>query len=99
MNIYISQVEKRSPLFSYLLALFAICTMLMLVLNFSRFFENRWDMTFSSSQAVPAESVSIPVAIPAPMPPADQIQVSAVPLPGFENPVPQVVPAPIPSVQ
>lgn len=99
MNIYYPQVEKRSQLSTYLLVVFVICTVLMLILSFNRFSENRWNMSSASSQVVSAESISIPVAIPAPVPPAEQIQVAAAPLPAGANPVPQAVPAPAPSVQ
>jgi len=99
MNIHFPQVEKRSQLSSYLLAAFAICTLTMLVLSFSHFFENRWSMPSVSSQVVHAESNIVPVAIPAPVPPTDQIQISVTPLPSVgENPVPQAVPVPVPSV-
>ena len=98
MNIYFPQAEKRSQLFSYLLAAFAICTLMLLILSFSRFFENRWSMPSASSQVVHSES-SVPVPIPAPLPPADQIEVSIAPLSsGSANPVPQIIPVPVPSV-
>lgn len=99
MNIYFLQVEKRSQLFSYLLAAFAICTLLMLILSFSHFFEDRRSMPSNSLQAVPAESSSMPVIIPAPLPPQDQIQISSVPLSSDSADfVPQVVPISAPSV-
>jgi hypothetical protein len=85
-------------LFSYLLAAFAICTALMLILSFSNFFESRWSMPSASSQVVHAQSSTIPVAIPAPLPPAEQLQVSTTALPESANPVPQTVPVPVPSV-
>ena len=99
MNIYFQQVEKRSQLSSYLLAAFAICTLLLLVLSFSRFFEQRWSGSSTSAQVVHAESNNVPVAIPAPLPPAEQIQISTTLLSsGSANPVPQVVAIPVPSV-
>jgi hypothetical protein len=86
-------------LFSYLLAAFAICTVLMLALSFSHFFEQRWSMPSASSHVVRTESSNMPVPIPAPLPPPDQIQVSIAPLSsGNANPVPQAVPIPVPSV-
>ena len=98
MNTYFLQVEKRSQLSSYLLAAFAICTLIMLILSFNQSLENRWSMPSASSQVVHSES-SVPVAIPAPLPPAEQIQMSNTSLPsGGANPVPQVVPIPVPSV-
>lgn len=99
MNTYFPQGEKRSQLSSYLLAAFAICTLMMLILSFSRFSENRWSMPSIASEVVTTESASMPVAIPAPVPPPDQLQMSVTPLPaGSVNPVPQVVPVPLPSV-
>ena len=99
MNIYFLQVEKRSQLFSYLLAAFAICMVLMLVLSFNQSFANRWAMPSASSQVVRAESNNVPVPIPAPQPPAEQLQLAnaSVPADG-ENPVPQVIAIPVPSV-
>ena len=98
MNAYVPQVEKRSQLFSYLLAVFAIITLMMLILSLSHYFENRWSMPSASSQVVHSEG-SVPVAIPAPHPPAEQIQMSNTSLPsGSANPVPQVVAIPVPSV-
>jgi hypothetical protein len=99
MNTYFPQVEKRSQWSSYLLAAFAICTLMLLVLSFSHYFENRWTMPSASSQVVHSESTSAPVAIPAPHPPEEQIQMSNTSLPsGRANLVPQVVPISAPSV-
>jgi hypothetical protein len=44
MNTHFLQVEKRSQMFSYLLAAFAIGTAMMLILSLSHSFENRWSM-------------------------------------------------------
>jgi len=98
MNIYVSQVEKRSQLFSYLLAAFAMCTALILILSFSQYLSHRWSMAAAYSEVVSTESVNIPVAIPAPLPPAEQIQISMTALPVSANPVPQALPVPVPSV-
>ena len=99
MNTYFSQVEKRPQFFSYLLAVFAICTVTMLILNFSHFFENSWTIPSASSEVVHSESTSMLVAIPAPRPPEEQIQMSITSLPsGGANPVPQAVPISAPSV-
>lgn len=98
MNIYFPQVEKRAHLFSYLLAVFAICTALMLMLSFTNYFAHRWSMSSVSSEVVSTESAGMPVAIPAPLPPAEQIQVSMTTSPANTNPVPQAVPVPMPSV-
>ena len=42
MNIYFPQIEKKSQLSSYLLAAFAICTLMLLILSFGQFFAQRW---------------------------------------------------------
>ena len=100
MNSHFSQVERRSHLFSYLLAAFAIYTVWMLVLSFNHYFEQRGTMlSSSSSQGAHTESSNVPVAIPAPHPPVEQIQASNSSMPALNaNPVPQVVPIPVPSV-
>lgn len=100
MNIHFSQVENRSQLFSYLRAAFAICTVMMLILSFSHFFEQRSIILPStSSQVVHTESNNVPVAIPAPHPPAEQIQTSDTSMSSLgANPVPPVVAIPVPSV-
>ena len=100
MNIHFSQVERRSQLFSYLLAALAIGTVMMLILSFHQYFGHRGTMLSStSSQVVHTEISNTPVAIPAPLPPAEQIHLSITSMPDDgENPVPQVVPIPVPSV-
>jgi hypothetical protein len=83
-----------------LLAAFAICTAMMLILSFNHYFEHRSTMLSStSSQVVHTESNDVPVAIPAPLAPAEQIQISSTSMAaGGENPVPQAVAIPMPSV-
>jgi hypothetical protein len=100
MNIHFSQVERRSQLFSYLLAAFALYTVMMLILSLNNYFEHRGTMLSSnSSQVAHTESSSVPVVIPAPLPPTDQIQIIVTPLPSIgSNPIPQAVPVPAPSV-
>jgi hypothetical protein len=99
MNTYFMQVEKRSQWSSYLLAAFALITMLMLILSFSRFFEQRGSLPFTSSGVVLTESSSVPVAIPAPLPPTEQVQIATATLPTVNaNSVPQAVANPVPSV-
>jgi hypothetical protein len=99
MNTYFPQVEKRSQWSSYLLAAFALITMLMLILSFNDFFAQRANMPFTSSRMVHTESSHAPVAIAAPLPPAEQIQIATAALPSVSaNPVPQPVANPVPSV-
>jgi len=98
MNIYFPQVEKRSQVFAHVLAAFAISVALMLALSFNQYFAHRWSISSASSEIVSAEMSNVPVAIPAPLPPAEQIQVSMMVLSGSADPVPQAVPVPVPSV-
>ena len=101
MNIHFTQVERKSQLPSYLLAAFGIFTALMLTLSLSRQAEIHWPAPSSSGQAVQTVDSSLPVAIPAPLPPAGQAQAAATPEPVGNSSsilVPQVIPAPYPSV-
>ncbi len=97
MNIHFQQVEKKSQIFSYILVVFAVFVALMLTLSISRHFELQPSIPDISMPAVHSE----PVAIPAPLPPAEQAQTIATPEP-FGNSqtvlVPQAIAAPMPSV-
>ena len=99
MNIHFQQVEKKSQLFSYILAAFAVFTVLMLTLSIIRHTELH--LSSPSVQAVSSENTNVPVAIPAPLPPDEQAQTIATPEP-FGNSqtvfVPQAIAAPMPSV-
>lgn len=99
MNIYFPQVHKRSHLSSYLLAAFAVCTALMLILSFNQYFAHRWSTPSVFSDVVSIGNTNTPVAVPAPLPPAEQVKASMTALPESANPVPQAVPVPVPSVQ
>lgn len=101
MNIHFQQVEKKSQVFSYILAAFAVFTIVMLALSFSRQANLRLPIPSVSLQAVHSENTHMPVAIPAPLPPAEQTQTIATPeLFGNSQAVlvPQAIAAPMPSV-
>jgi hypothetical protein len=101
MNVHFVQVERKSQLFSYLLAAFAIFTVLMFALSLSRHAELHWSVSAVTVQAAQAENSDLPVAIPAPLPPAEVTQPIVTPEPAGTTPsslVPQVIPAPVPSV-
>jgi hypothetical protein len=101
MNIYYPQVERRSQLSSYLLAVCGVCTVLMLALSLSRDAGLHWAVPSVSVQAVEIEDSGLPVAIPAPLPPAGQAQAVTTPEPAGTAPsilIPQAIPAPLASV-
>lgn len=101
MNIHFHQVERKTPFASYWLAAFGIFTALILTLNFSHHAELHWSAPSTSVQVIHAVENNLPVAVPAPLPPAGSAQAAATPEPvGAESAilVPQVIPAPHPSV-
>ena len=101
MNIHFQQVEKKSQMFPFILAVFAVFTIVMLALSFSRHAELHLSSPSMSLQVAHSESTSLPVAIPAPLPPAEQDQTTASPEPfGTSQAVllPQAIAAPMPSV-
>lgn len=101
MNIHFQQVERKSQVFSYMLAGIALFTMLMLALSFIRMAELRLSVPSVSSPTTQTEKTNIPAAIAAPMPPNEQVPSVATPEPAGNTQsilVPQIVPAPAPSV-
>ncbi len=101
MNIPFPQVERKSHLISYLLAAFAVFTILMLSLSFIRMAELRLPVRSVDIYQAQTEKADIPVAIPAPIPPVEQIHSIVTPGPAGNTKsilVPQSVPAPTPSV-
>lgn len=101
MNIHFPQVERRSQLSSHLLAAFAILMGLMFVLSLGRHIEIHWPVPSVSIQTAQTGNSDIPVAIPAPTPPAEQAQSIVTPEPGGSATsilAPQAIPAPAPSV-
>lgn len=101
MNIHYPQVERKSQSSSYMLTAFAICMAMMLVLNLVRHVEIRWSIPSISVQAAQIENGTVPIAIPAPLSPAEAIQATSTPEPdgnASSNLMPQAIPAPAPSV-
>ncbi len=101
MNIHFSQVERKIPFASYVLAAFAVFTVLMLTLSFSRYAELQWSAPSKAGQVIHTVDNNLPAAVPAPLPPAGPAQPVATPEPvgaGSAIPVPQVISAPAPSV-
>jgi hypothetical protein len=99
MNIHFSQVERKSQVFSYLLAAFAVFTALMLTLSLGRHAGMHWSAPATSSQAIQTKDNHLPIAAPAPLPPAEQAQAVFTPEPAGTAPtilVPQAIPAPAP---
>ena len=101
MNIHFSQVERKSQVVSYLLAAFAVFTAFMLTLSLIRDAEFHWFVPSTAVQAVQTIGNDLPIAIPAPLPPAEEAPAIATPEPVGSSPsilVPQVIAAPMPSV-
>lgn len=101
MNIHYPQVERKSQLSSHMLTAFAICMAMMLVLSLVRHVEIHWPVPSISVQTVQPGNSDLPVAIPAPPPPAEQAQIIVTPEPGGNAAsilAPQAIPAPAPSV-
>ncbi len=101
MNIHFQPIEKKSQLFSYLLVVFGTFTVLMLVLSMSRQVDIHFSVPAISIQAVQPVNSDLPVAVPAPLPPAEATQVIATPAPignAATSLAPQPIPAPAPSV-
>lgn len=101
MNIHFQPVEKKSLLSSYLLVAFATFTVLMLALSMSRQVEVYFSVPAISIQAVQPVNSDLPVAIPAPLPPAETTTANSTPEPdgnAMSIAIPQAIPAPAPSV-
>jgi len=101
MNIHFEPVEKKSPLFSYVLVALATFTVLMLVLNMSRQVEIHFSVPALSIQAVQPVNSDLPIAVPAPVPPAEAPQAISTPEPTTNTVTslaPQAIPVPVPSV-
>lgn len=101
MNIPFPQVERKSALFSYLLAAFAVFTLLMSSLSIIRMAELRLPVPVIDIHQAQTEKANLPVAIRAPIPPVEQVQLTVTPGPAGNTKsilVPQIVPVPAPSV-
>lgn len=99
MNIHFQQAETKSKGFSYILAALSVCTVMLMILNISRQTELHLSTPSSTKQGVYMESSGMPVAIPAPLPPVEQLQAIATPTPSSTpSPLPQAVPVPVPDL-
>ena len=101
MNIHFPQVERKSQLFSYLVAASATFTMLMLGPSLSRQVEIHLSIPPISMQAAGPTNGDTPVAIPAPVPPIQSTESISAPGLAGDVPVilvPETIPAPVPSV-
>ena len=101
MNIHFQPVEKKSQLYSYMLVAFATFTVLMLVLSMSRQVEIHLSVPVISIQAVQPVNNDLPVAVPAPLPPAKANPAFSTPEPtgnAVTSLAPQAIPVPVPSV-
>ncbi len=99
MNIHFQQVEKKSQVFSYMLVAMAVFTVSMLILNVGRHSELHQSSPSLPGQRVYTVDSNMPVAIPAPLAPQEQVQMTTTPVTStMPAPLPQAVPAPMPDV-
>lgn len=101
MNIQFPLVDRRSQLSSHILTAFAICMAVMLVLSLARHIEIRWSIPYVSVQTAQTQHNDMPIAVPAPLPPAEATNAISTPEPDgntMSTAIPQVIPAPAPSV-
>jgi hypothetical protein len=99
MNIHFQQDEKRSQVFFYMLVALAVFTVSLLILNIGWHSEFRLSVPSSSPQEALMENSSLPVAVPAPLPPAEQLQGTVTPAPSATpGPLPQAIAAPVPDL-
>lgn len=100
MNIHFQQVEKKSQVFLYMLVVVVVFTVCMVISNTSQTVNLRLPIhSASSMQAAYGKISNIPVAIPVPVPPAEQVQMTLAAVPSSTpSPVPQAVPVPVPSL-
>lgn len=101
MNIHFPQTERKSHLVSQLLVAVVAFTLLMVALRVSRGVEIHFSIPSISIQAVQPVNSDLPIAVPAPLPPAEQPQAIVTPEAAGNATsilVPQAIPAPAPSV-
>lgn len=101
MNIHFPQTERKSHLVSQLLVAVVAFTLLMVALRVSRGVEIHFSVPSISIQAVQPANSAVPVAVPAPLPPAAQPQAIVTPEAAGNATsifVPQAIPAPAPFV-
>ncbi len=101
MNIHFTQTERKSHLVSQLLEAVVTFILLTMALTVSRGVEIHFPAPSISVQTVQPANSTMPVAVPAPLPPAAATQAIATPEP-TENAmsigIPQAIPAPAPFV-
>lgn len=100
MNIHFEQVDRKSQTVSYLLVAFAIFLALLFVISRVRHVELHWSIPSVSIQTAQIEH-SMPVAISAPLPPNEATNAISTPKPEGNTmliAIPQVIPAPAPSM-
>ncbi len=99
MNIHFQQAEKKSQVFFYIFVALAFLSAMMVLLNASSRVEVHLSIPASSAQGVALENNTMPVAIPAPLPPAEQVQSTNTPAPSATvGLLPQAVPVPTPDL-
>src|SRR5690349_7463199 len=100
MNIHFQQVEKKSQVFLYMLVVVVVFTVSMLISNTRRTVNLHLPIAHTSSmQPAYGEISNMPVAVPAPVPPANAAPMATPPMPSSTpSPLPQAVPAPVPSL-
>jgi hypothetical protein len=101
MNIHFPQVDRRSQLSSHKLTTFAIIMVVMLMLSIVRHVEFNWSVPSASIRAAQIQNSTVPVAIPAPLPPTESAQAISTPEPTANIPAslpPLAIPAPAPSM-
>lgn len=101
MNIHFPQTEKKSHLVSQLLVAVVAFTLLMMALRLNRGGEIHFSVPSISIQAVQPANSDVPVAIPVPLPPAEQPPAIVTPEAAGNAMsifVPQAIPAPAPFV-
>jgi len=100
MNIHFQQVEKKSQVFFYILVVGVAFAISMVILNAVH--TNNLHLSIPSSvpgQAAHGGMNSLPVAIPAPQPPAKQVQAALSPVASpTPSPLPQAVAVPVPTL-
>ena len=100
MNIHFEQAEKKSQVLLYVLVIVVPFTVWILISNTSSTFNLHLPIHPSFVQRVHGDITNTPVAIAAPLPPAEQVQEKNAPVTSSTpSPVPQPVPVPMPSVQ
>lgn len=101
MNIHFEQVDRKSQTVSYLLVAFAIFLALLFVISLVRHVELHWSIPSASIQTLSIENSDMPVAILAPFPPVETTNAISTPEPEGNTmliAIPQVIPAPAPSM-